>query len=91
MSIDRRPTATDRARLRARLARAKPACHICGGSIAYDLPTPHPDSFELDHIIPLNRGGTHTIENAAASHRRCNRAKSDKDHAPIVRRSDSLA
>ena len=85
-----RPTSAQRDRLRKVVARGHPACWICGEPIDYTIPTPHPDSYELDHKIPLNRGGEHTLTNAAASHRRCNRAKSDRPHAPIVRRSGSL-
>lgn len=29
-------------------------------------------------MIPLNKGGTDTLDNKQASHRRCNRAKWDK-------------
>lgn len=39
---------------------------------------PHPMRFEVDHIVPLIRGGTDTIDNKQASHRACNRTKSDK-------------
>lgn len=77
MSATPRPSTTDRDRLRKQVARGKPPCHLCGEAIDYTLKTPHPDSYELDHVRPLNRGGTHTIDNAAPSHRRCNRDKSD--------------
>ncbi|QDP57374.1 MAG: putative HNH endonuclease [Prokaryotic dsDNA virus sp.] len=33
---------------------------------------------ELDHIIPLAKGGAHSKANTACSCRRCNIAKSDK-------------
>lgn len=91
MTATPRPTAAARDRLRRRLARSQPNCHICGHPIDYTLKHPHPQSYQLDHLVPLNRGGAHTIENAAASHAACNRAKSDKAHAPIVRRSRSLS
>lgn len=81
---------TRRDRLRARVARTRPACHICGGEIDYDAPHLDPMSFALDHISPLARGGADDIDNVAASHRACNRAKSDKPYAPVVRRSASL-
>lgn len=32
----------------------------------------------IDHIIPLNKGGTHTWSNIKLSHRLCNSIKSDK-------------
>ena len=30
-------------------------CWICGGRIRYDLPNPHPLSFEYDHYYPASR------------------------------------
>lgn len=86
-----RGTSAQRDRDRARIARAKPACWICGDPIDYTLPWLDPRSYVVDHKVALNRGGTDTLENKAAAHRDCNRAKSDKDHAPIVRRSGTLA
>jgi 5-methylcytosine-specific restriction endonuclease McrA len=35
-------------------------------------------SFEVDHIIPLARGGPDELENKQPSHRDCNRRKSDQ-------------
>ena len=78
------------ARDRARIARTKPNCHICGEPINYTLKTPHPDSYELDHIVPLKRGGADNINNKAASHRKCNSRKRARLVAPIIRRSGSL-
>lgn len=86
--VKRSTTVRDRAR--ARLARAKPACHICGQPIDYALPYLHPQSFVVDDVIPLARGGPDADGNKAAAHRACNRAKSDRLVAPIVRRSRSL-
>src|SRR4051794_17510102 len=45
-------------------------CGIC------DRPVDR-QGFEVDHIIPIARGGSHTYENVQASHRRCNRRKHD--------------
>ncbi|MEU7609539.1 HNH endonuclease signature motif containing protein [Micromonospora sp. NPDC049204] len=48
--------------------------------------------YEVDHVIPRNRGGTDDLSNKRASHRTCNRAKSDRlDGGPVLRRSGSLA
>lgn len=73
----RRDTA-QRDRLRRILRRDKPPCHICGGDIDYALPYLDPQSFVVDHVIPLALGGPDTIQNAAAAHRACNRTKGDK-------------
>lgn len=85
-----RGTTTQRDKDRATIAKSKPACHICGNPINYQAHWLDPLSFVVDHLIPLNRGGADTLTNKAAAHRHCNRLKSDKDHAPIVRRSHSL-
>jgi 5-methylcytosine-specific restriction endonuclease McrA len=79
-----------RDRDRARIRRTQAACHICGDAIDYTLPYLDPGEFVVDHLIPLDKGGPDTIANKAAAHRACNRAKSNKEHAPIVRRSSSL-
>lgn len=76
---------------RRTIARSKPACHICGNPINYTLDWLDPMAYVVDHVIPLHRGGPDTLANKAAAHRQCNRSKSDKHHAPIVRRSRSLA
>ena len=81
---------TRRDRLRARIARGRPNCHICGEPINYDAPRDDPRSFALDHVIPLARGGADDHTNVAASHRACNSKKRARIVAPIVRRSGSL-
>lgn len=53
-------------------------CYICGihtprklkGSIEHNAP-------EVDHVVPLSRGGTHTRDNVKCSCRHCNLLKSD--------------
>jgi 5-methylcytosine-specific restriction endonuclease McrA len=35
-------------------------------------------SFEVDHIVALNNGGSDDLSNKQASHRRCNRDKWDR-------------
>jgi len=40
--------------------------------------TPHPDAPELDHIVPLSKGGTHTWGNVTLLCRACNQSKSDE-------------
>ncbi|MGV0790491.1 HNH endonuclease [Mycolicibacterium sp. XJ1819] len=50
---------------------------FCGQPIDYTLPAGHPDSFEVDHVLPISHGGRKTLENARSSHRRCNRARSN--------------
>lgn len=56
-------------------------CGLCIEPIDPDLPYPHPRSASLDHIIPLARGGSHSMSNAQAAHLDCNRRK--WAHVPI--------
>lgn len=76
--------------MRARLARSKPACHICGEPIDYQLPHTEPRSFVVDHVVPLAKGGDDAPSNFKAAHRDCNSKKRARIVAPIVRRSGSL-
>ena len=76
---------------RARIARDKPACHICGKAIDYTLPHLDPMSFVVDHVIPLAKLGLDVIENKKAAHRACNSKKRARLVAPIVRRSGTLS
>lgn len=69
---------TIRNKVRAALAADQPPCHVCGGEIAYDAHYLDPLSFTVDHVLPSARGGTDTLDNALAAHRKCNREKGDK-------------
>lgn len=52
-------------------------CQLCGKPIDTDAVVPHPNSPTLDHIVPLSRGGDHSIENSQLAHFICNSTKSD--------------
>lgn len=69
---------THRDRHRRIIAKDEPPCHICGGPIDYKAHHLSPHSFTIDHVTPINRGGSDTLDNLAAAHRGCNRDKSDK-------------
>lgn len=43
-------------------------CHVCGEHVTWD-------EYEMDHVLPLARGGAHTYENVKVSHRLCNRGR----------------
>lgn len=54
-------------------------CHICHCRTPKKLRgTLAPNAPEVDHIVPLSRGGEHSRRNTACSCRRCNNRKSDK-------------
>ena len=52
-------------------ARAKWHCEKCGEMLD--------ESFEIDHIIPLHRGGEDTIENCQALHSKCHKEKTIRE------------
>lgn len=55
------------------------ACRSCGVETPrYLRGTGDPRSPELDHVVPLSRGGPHTIDNTQCLCRRCNMAKGAK-------------
>lgn len=65
-------------------------CYLCGEKINFRLKFPHPNSPTVDHIVPLSRGGSHTLENAAMVHFLCNNKKGAKD-APTLPQPTLLA
>lgn len=50
-------------------------CQICHKRVDKGLKYPSLMSASLDHIIPLNEGGTHTYSNLQLAHFRCNSSK----------------
>lgn len=54
-------------------------CHLCGKQTRKDKRgSIHPLAPELDHIIPISKGGEHSYANTACSCRKCNATKSDR-------------
>lgn len=47
------------------MKRDKRTCHICGTKVTKN-------TVSFDHLVPLSKGGPHTIENLRVAHRRCN-------------------
>lgn len=53
-------------------------CHLCGRATPRKLRgTLKPNAPELDHIVPLSKGGEHSYRNTACACRECNHRKSD--------------
>ena len=57
--------------------RDKWICKICNEPVDKYLPYPNPMSASLDHIIPMSKGGHHTIDNVQLAHLECNKKKSN--------------
>lgn len=71
------------ARNRRILQRDHGTCQLCGQPVDTTVHWTHPNAPQVDHIIPIRHGGPDTDNNLALTHRRCNRAKSDRiDHTP---------
>lgn len=67
MSTGRNTTIRDRHR--KQIAHDQPPCGICGNPINYELPHTDPNSYVVDHIIPINKGGADALANKQAAHR----------------------
>lgn len=58
------------------IAMSDPVCAICQGYVDKDAPPYTPTSPEVDHIIPIIRGGSpYEIENLQLTCFKCNRKK----------------
>lgn len=62
-------------------------CHLCGLPVPATARKPHPLAAEVDHILPVSRGGTHDPQNLALAHKTCNIAKGNK---PMTWRRDPV-
>ena len=51
-------------------------CHICGKKVDQE-PLNRLEGASLDHVQPIARGGTHTMDNVKTAHLGCNIKKSD--------------
>lgn len=64
---------------RKRILALQDVCGICGQPVDKTLPYPDPMCAVIDHIVPIDKGGSpDNIDNLQLAHMCCNRAKSDK-------------
>ena len=47
-------------------------CHLCGGKVPNRDHKNRVLDPEIDHLVPVSAGGSHTWDNVALAHRRCN-------------------
>jgi 5-methylcytosine-specific restriction endonuclease McrA len=53
-------------------------CGLCREPVDPLLPWPDPMSASVDHIVPLSRGGEHSLDNVQSAHLSCNCRKGDQ-------------
>jgi HNH endonuclease len=53
-------------------------CYLCERPVDRMVSIFHGDSPTIDHVVPLSRGGEHSMRNAATTHLRCNSSKQDR-------------
>lgn len=54
-------------------------CQICGQPVMYDKFINDSWGATIDHIVPLSKGGPHSMDNCQLAHRICNSLKADND------------
>ena len=53
-------------------------CQLCSAPVDMGLRHPDPMSPSIDHIIPLSKGGEHTMANTQLAHLHCNMSKGNR-------------
>jgi 5-methylcytosine-specific restriction endonuclease McrA len=66
------------------VARDKWVCKICGKPVDKSLAYPDPFSPSLDHVVPVSKGGSHTLGNLQLAHLRCNLKKYNHSNSQSV-------
>lgn len=64
-------------------------CQLCLTPIDWNLTGRSRYAPAVDHIVPLNRGGAHTLDNVWAAHSGCNARKRDRTDVIILGPPDS--
>ena len=47
-------------------------CYLCGRLLDFTITAREPDQPTLDHVVPIVRGGSDTLDNVRPAHRGCN-------------------
>jgi len=53
-------------------------CHLCGKKTGPTKKVPHPKAPTIDHVVPLSKGGEHSMANCRTAHHGCNLAKGNR-------------
>ena len=78
-------------RATAHIRRTQNICHLCGHPIDKTLPATHPESFTVDHILPITHNPDLALrrDNLAAAHKRCNSSKGNGDGHHLTNQRNS--
>lgn len=63
---------TEKVKLETLRDKAAGHCGICKEELDSTLVFPNPYSTSIDHIVPLSKDGSHTLENLQLAHLQCN-------------------
>ena len=76
---------------RRRILMSQDVCYLCGRLVDKKLPATDPMAPQIDHIVPISKGGHPSdIDNLCLVHACCNKAKGDKmtleskEQAPVT-------
>jgi 5-methylcytosine-specific restriction endonuclease McrA len=78
---------------RKRILASEDTCAICGGVVDKTLKKPNPMAPEVDHIVPISKGGSlANLDNLQLVHALCNQTKGNKQdfHLSVVVRARDL-
>ena len=65
-------------------ARSGGVCQLCGDPVDRAVLWPDPLSASIDHIVPLSKGGPHTLTNCQLAHLGCNSRKNNRTEAECL-------
>jgi 5-methylcytosine-specific restriction endonuclease McrA len=72
------------------LAKYGTDCYLCQEPIDLNIPRTEPKGLNIEHVIPIVKGGPDTLENVRPSHRNCNLSKHDKDLEEFLRHRETV-
>jgi hypothetical protein len=65
-------------------------CYLCQQPIDLNISRTEPEGLNIEHVIPIAKGGPDTLENVRPSHRKCNQSKHDKDLEEFLRHRETV-
>jgi len=64
-------------------------CKLCNKPIDKSAKWPEAESASIDHIVPLSKGGAHTLNNVQSAHLGCNMVKGNRNENRQTAKADS--